>query len=154
MINKSQSCFCVLLLPYRCFGGEVSWDKSVCIGSSYEVTDETITHQIVDRPNIEKQFINRYGNAVAFFLFGTSFLLWRRKQHSEFDGPCVCEFHFISCYFLLWASGTTSSHSGCMIVSMPKCSCLWRTTSLEWLCPPTSLPSWRRKRETMCPQKN
>ncbi|XP_041642491.1 pescadillo [Cheilinus undulatus] len=44
----------------RCFGGEVSWDKSVCIGSTYEVTDETITHQIVDRPNIEKQYINRY----------------------------------------------------------------------------------------------
>ncbi|TDH12868.1 hypothetical protein EPR50_G00050290 [Perca flavescens] len=44
----------------RCFGGEVSWDKSVCIGSTYEVTDETITHQIVDRPNIGKQYINRY----------------------------------------------------------------------------------------------
>uniref|UniRef100_A0A8D0AS62 Pescadillo homolog n=1 Tax=Sander lucioperca TaxID=283035 RepID=A0A8D0AS62_SANLU len=44
----------------RCFGGEVSWDKSVCIGSTYEVKDETITHQIVDRPNIDKQYINRY----------------------------------------------------------------------------------------------
>ncbi|XP_044052793.1 pescadillo [Siniperca chuatsi] len=44
----------------RCFGGEVSWDKSVFIGSTYEVTDETITHQIVDRPNIDKQYINRY----------------------------------------------------------------------------------------------
>ncbi|XP_031712705.1 pescadillo [Anarrhichthys ocellatus] len=44
----------------RCFGGEVSWDKSVCIGSTYKVTDETITHQIVDRPNIDKQYINRY----------------------------------------------------------------------------------------------
>lgn len=56
---KLVSMFCVLLLPYRCFGGEVSWDKSVCIGSTYEVTDETITHQIVDRPNIDKQYINR-----------------------------------------------------------------------------------------------
>ncbi|KAM6944922.1 pescadillo [Lycodopsis pacificus] len=44
----------------RCFGGEVSWDTSVCIGSTYKVTDETITHQIVDRPNIDKQYINRY----------------------------------------------------------------------------------------------
>ncbi|KAL3063177.1 hypothetical protein OYC64_002873 [Pagothenia borchgrevinki] len=44
----------------RCFGGEVSWDKSVCIGSTYEVTDESITHQVVDRPNIDKQYINRY----------------------------------------------------------------------------------------------
>lgn len=44
----------------RCFGGQVSWDKSVCIGSTYDVTDETITHQIVDRPNVDKQYINRY----------------------------------------------------------------------------------------------
>lgn len=44
----------------RCFGGEVSWDKSVCIGSTYDMTDETITHHIVDRPNIDKQYINRY----------------------------------------------------------------------------------------------
>lgn len=72
---KSQTCFRLLLLPYRCFGGEVSWDKSVCIGSAYEVTDETITHQIVDRPNIEKQFLNRYRNVVPFFLFSTLFLL-------------------------------------------------------------------------------
>uniref|UniRef100_A0A673CTV3 Pescadillo homolog n=1 Tax=Sphaeramia orbicularis TaxID=375764 RepID=A0A673CTV3_9TELE len=44
----------------RCFGGQVSWDKSVCIGSTYDATDETITHQIVDRPNIDKQYISRY----------------------------------------------------------------------------------------------
>ncbi|KAM9360234.1 pescadillo [Symphorus nematophorus] len=49
-----------LAFVIRCFGGEVSWDKSVCIGSTYEVTDETITHHIVDRPNIDKQYINRY----------------------------------------------------------------------------------------------
>lgn len=44
----------------RCFGGEVSWDKSVCIGSTYDVADEVITHQIVDRPSIDKQYINRF----------------------------------------------------------------------------------------------
>ncbi|CAB1338797.1 unnamed protein product [Coregonus sp. 'balchen'] len=44
----------------RCFGAEVSWDKSLCIGGTYEVTDETITHQIVDRPDLDKQYINRY----------------------------------------------------------------------------------------------
>ncbi|XP_061585968.1 pescadillo [Cololabis saira] len=49
-----------LAFVIRCFGGEVSWDKSVCIGSTYDVTDEAITHQIVDRPNIDKQYINRY----------------------------------------------------------------------------------------------
>ncbi|CAG08540.1 unnamed protein product, partial [Tetraodon nigroviridis] len=49
-----------LAFVIRCFGGQVSWDKSICIGSTYEMTDETITHQIVDRPNVDKQYINRY----------------------------------------------------------------------------------------------
>ncbi|KAJ0067524.1 hypothetical protein NL108_008000 [Boleophthalmus pectinirostris] len=49
-----------LAFVIRCFGGEVSWDKSVCIGSTYEMTDETITHQIVDRLSIDKQYINRF----------------------------------------------------------------------------------------------
>uniref|UniRef100_A0A672RFG9 Pescadillo homolog n=1 Tax=Sinocyclocheilus grahami TaxID=75366 RepID=A0A672RFG9_SINGR len=44
----------------RCFGGQVSWDKSLCIGSTYDETDEMITHHIVDRPTINKQYINRY----------------------------------------------------------------------------------------------
>lgn len=44
----------------RCFGGQVSWDKSVCIGATYDVTDPTITHQIVDRPGLEKQVIGRW----------------------------------------------------------------------------------------------
>ncbi|XP_078277681.1 pescadillo [Rhinoraja longicauda] len=44
----------------RCFGGMVSWDKSLCIGANYPVTDETITHQIVDRPRLDQQFVNRY----------------------------------------------------------------------------------------------
>ncbi|XP_054905132.1 pescadillo [Poeciliopsis prolifica] len=49
-----------LAFVIRCFGGQVSWDKSVSIGSTYDVTDETITHQIVDRPNVDKQYMNRY----------------------------------------------------------------------------------------------
>lgn len=49
-----------LAFVIRCFGGEVSWDKSLCIGSTYDETDETITHHIVDRPTIDKQYINRY----------------------------------------------------------------------------------------------
>ncbi|XP_044304833.1 pescadillo homolog isoform X2 [Varanus komodoensis] len=44
----------------RCFGGEVSWDKSVYIGATYDVTDPAITHQIVDRPVLEKPVIGRY----------------------------------------------------------------------------------------------
>ncbi|MBN3304288.1 PESC protein, partial [Amia calva] len=49
-----------LAFVIRCFGGQVSWDKSLCIGGTFDVTDETITHQIVDRPILDKQYINRY----------------------------------------------------------------------------------------------
>ncbi|XP_019722732.1 pescadillo [Hippocampus comes] len=49
-----------LAFVIRCFGGEVSWDRSVCIGSTYDETDETITHHIVDRPSVGTQYINRY----------------------------------------------------------------------------------------------
>ncbi|KAI4896542.1 hypothetical protein NFI96_020268 [Prochilodus magdalenae] len=48
-----------LAFVLRCFGAQVSWDKSLCIGSTYESTDETITHHIVDRPSLDKQFMNR-----------------------------------------------------------------------------------------------
>ncbi|KAG7263409.1 hypothetical protein CRUP_007415 [Coryphaenoides rupestris] len=44
----------------RCFGAQVSWDKSLCIGGAYDVTDESITHHVVDRPDMDKQYINRY----------------------------------------------------------------------------------------------
>uniref|UniRef100_A0A8C5PHY9 Pescadillo homolog n=1 Tax=Leptobrachium leishanense TaxID=445787 RepID=A0A8C5PHY9_9ANUR len=44
----------------RSFGGEVSWDASVCIGSTYNSSDSSITHHILDRPSISPQMINRY----------------------------------------------------------------------------------------------
>lgn len=47
------------LYVHRCFGAQVSWDKSLCIGSTFDVTDETITHHVVDRPTLDKQYINR-----------------------------------------------------------------------------------------------
>jgi len=43
----------------RACGGSVSWDKSLHAGSTYDVTDETITHQIVDRPNLTDMVVNR-----------------------------------------------------------------------------------------------
>uniref|UniRef100_A0A8C9UZX5 Pescadillo homolog n=1 Tax=Scleropages formosus TaxID=113540 RepID=A0A8C9UZX5_SCLFO len=49
-----------LAFVIRCFGGQVSWDQSLCMGSTYNATDETITHQVVDRPNVDKKYINRY----------------------------------------------------------------------------------------------
>lgn len=44
----------------RSCGGEVSWDSTIFPGATYEENDETITHQIVDRPSVEKQHLSRY----------------------------------------------------------------------------------------------
>jgi len=44
----------------RCCGGCVSWDQSVYINSTYKESDETITHQITDRPQSNNQYLSRY----------------------------------------------------------------------------------------------
>ncbi|KAL6264865.1 hypothetical protein P5V15_005077 [Pogonomyrmex californicus] len=49
-----------LVFILRCFGGEVSWDKLLFVGATFDENDETITHQIVDRPSISKQYISRF----------------------------------------------------------------------------------------------
>ncbi|KAM9330794.1 pescadillo homolog [Gastrophryne carolinensis] len=49
-----------LAFVIRSFGGEVSWDSTLCIGSTYDSSDSTITHHIVDRPSLQTQIINRY----------------------------------------------------------------------------------------------
>lgn len=43
----------------RSCGGEVSWNKTVAAGFTYHEDDETITHQIVDRPKVEHKFVTR-----------------------------------------------------------------------------------------------
>ncbi|XP_035910301.1 pescadillo homolog [Anopheles stephensi] len=48
-----------LVFIIRCFGGKVSWDKTMFAGATFDESDETITHQIVDRPSMEKQYISR-----------------------------------------------------------------------------------------------
>lgn len=47
-----------MILTRSC-GGEVSWHKTVALGYSYQEDDETITHQIVDRPNVDKNYLSR-----------------------------------------------------------------------------------------------
>ncbi|KFP28105.1 Pescadillo, partial [Colius striatus] len=49
-----------LAFVIRSFGGQVSWDRSLCIGATYDVSDPSITHQIVDRPKVEQQVVGRY----------------------------------------------------------------------------------------------
>lgn len=48
-----------LVFIIRCFGGKVSWDKNCFVGATFDEDDETITHQIVDRPSLTKQYISR-----------------------------------------------------------------------------------------------
>ncbi|XP_055712967.1 pescadillo homolog [Phlebotomus papatasi] len=48
-----------LVFIIRCFGGTVSWDKVLFPGATFDETDESITHQIADRPNMDRQFISR-----------------------------------------------------------------------------------------------
>ncbi|XP_046687521.1 LOW QUALITY PROTEIN: pescadillo homolog [Homalodisca vitripennis] len=49
-----------LTFALRCCGAEVSWDKQLFVGATFNENDETITHQIVDRPSMETQYISRY----------------------------------------------------------------------------------------------
>uniref|UniRef100_A0A6B2EG74 Pescadillo homolog n=1 Tax=Phlebotomus kandelakii TaxID=1109342 RepID=A0A6B2EG74_9DIPT len=48
-----------LVFIIRCFGGTVSWDKLLFPGATFDETDESISHQIADRPNMGRQFISR-----------------------------------------------------------------------------------------------
>jgi len=43
----------------RACGGNVSWDKTMCAGATYNVSDESITHQLVDRPKLNDMIVNR-----------------------------------------------------------------------------------------------
>ncbi|CAG9783885.1 unnamed protein product [Diatraea saccharalis] len=49
-----------LVFIIRCFGGEVSWDKDLFVGATFDESDESIAYQIVDRPNMDKQYLSRY----------------------------------------------------------------------------------------------
>ncbi|KAH8260343.1 hypothetical protein KR026_009715, partial [Drosophila bipectinata] len=48
-----------LVILIKSFGGKVSWDSSIFPGSTFDESDETITHQIVDRPSLATQYISR-----------------------------------------------------------------------------------------------
>ncbi|KAI1293855.1 Pescadillo -like protein [Halotydeus destructor] len=49
-----------LVFIIRSFGGLISWDKIMFIGATYDETDETITHHIVDREVIPNKYMNRH----------------------------------------------------------------------------------------------
>ena len=47
-------------LTIRSLGGEVSWDRQDAAGSTYQETDDSITHQLVDRPSQTHRYLSRY----------------------------------------------------------------------------------------------
>lgn len=49
-----------LVFIIRCFGGEVSWDRDLFVGATFDESDESISYQIVDRPSVDKQYLSRY----------------------------------------------------------------------------------------------
>lgn len=49
-----------LVFIVKCYGGDVSWDEIVGIGSSYQASDEQITHHVIDRPTINNQRMDRH----------------------------------------------------------------------------------------------
>ncbi|XP_045113015.1 pescadillo homolog [Portunus trituberculatus] len=49
-----------LTFVIRACKGEVSWDESTADGNTFPVTDETITHEIVDRDNPKQTHLSRY----------------------------------------------------------------------------------------------
>lgn len=49
-----------LVFVIRSFGGEVSYDKVLFIGATYDESDQKITHQIVDREVIANKYMNRF----------------------------------------------------------------------------------------------
>lgn len=53
-VPREPIVFCI-----RALGGTVSWDKTLFVGATFDEDDETITHQIVDRPRMDKQYISR-----------------------------------------------------------------------------------------------
>ena len=46
----------------RCLGGQVSWDNTAAPGSTFNVEDTTVTHQICDRPrdSVDMKHIERF----------------------------------------------------------------------------------------------
>ncbi|XP_017477538.1 PREDICTED: pescadillo homolog isoform X2 [Rhagoletis zephyria] len=48
-----------LVILIRSFGGKVSWDPAIFVGATFDECDETITHQIVDRPYLSCKYISR-----------------------------------------------------------------------------------------------
>ncbi|XP_068747917.1 pescadillo homolog [Montipora capricornis] len=50
----------ILVFVIRCFSGEVSWHSADALGATFDESDESITHHIVDRPLQGHKYLSRY----------------------------------------------------------------------------------------------
>ena len=48
-----------LTFVIRSFGGVVSWEESGASGAPFPESDESITHQVVDRPTLSHRYLSR-----------------------------------------------------------------------------------------------
>lgn len=48
-----------LTFVIRAFGGEVSWDKTLFAGATFEESDPSITHHIIDRDSLKERRLDR-----------------------------------------------------------------------------------------------
>lgn len=48
-----------LTFVLRSFGGVVSWEETGSAGAPYPESDETITHEVVDRPTLSHRYLSR-----------------------------------------------------------------------------------------------
>merc|ERR1712226_1804303 len=49
-----------IVFMIRAVGGEVSWDNTVAPGATHGESDETITHQVCDRPTVSDKVLGRF----------------------------------------------------------------------------------------------
>jgi pescadillo protein len=49
-----------LVFVIRSFGGDVSYDKMMFVGATYDESDQRITHQIIDRDVISNKYMTRF----------------------------------------------------------------------------------------------
>lgn len=49
-----------IVFMIRAVGGEVSWDYTVAPGATFSESDETITHQVCDRPTVSDKVLGRF----------------------------------------------------------------------------------------------
>lgn len=44
---------------FRCCSGVASWDYTFGVGATYQESDDSITHHIIDRPTVANQRLDR-----------------------------------------------------------------------------------------------